>query len=149
MQYHSAGGIVVSPDSQCGWLYLVILQRRNTGEVQWVAPKGQVELSETPEETAKREVVEETGLVVSETLGPLGSQTYGFELLDGSQHEKVVDWFLFRVGNPKAPTLNEEEGFLEHKWLPFDQARTLFSHVAFLPFLEKCRLILEKTPQSS
>ena len=145
MRYHSAGGVVVTADAEREWLFLIIRQKCKTGEVQWVAPKGQMEQGETAEETAKREVIEETGLRVSETLGLLGSQKYNFKQPDGSHNEKIVDWFLFRVERPNTLALNKEEGFLEHKWLPFEEARALFSHDAFVPFFEKSRLILEKT----
>jgi predicted NUDIX family NTP pyrophosphohydrolase len=67
-----------------------LLYRRNAGQLEvlivhpsgnynrrapWSIPKGLVSEGETPEETARRETLEETGLVAG-PLEPLGSITY-------------------------------------------------------------------------
>jgi len=53
----SVGGAVVDPDGR-----LLAIERRDNGE--WELPGGIVELDEDPREAVRREVVEETGVVV-------------------------------------------------------------------------------------
>ena len=61
--------------------------KSNGGEGHWDFPKGHVEGSETELETAKRELVEETGIV-------------DFRLLDGFRHRIE---YIFQKGNEMVP----------------------------------------------
>ena len=58
----------------------------------WTLPKGTPESAETIEETALREVVEETGLEVR-ILAPVGAIDYFFTQ-DGDRIHKTVHFFL-------------------------------------------------------
>lgn len=60
----------------------------------WVFPKGHPEGSETPAETAKRELFEETGMTPSKLLTePTFSLQYSFTF-DGVRIEKKVTFFV-------------------------------------------------------
>jgi 8-oxo-dGTP pyrophosphatase MutT (NUDIX family) len=86
----SAGGLVV--DAERARVALIgRLDRR--GRLLWSLPKGHIEAGETPEQTAVREVAEETG-VDGEVLRPLGTIDYWF-IADGTKRvHKTVHHFL-------------------------------------------------------
>ncbi len=89
----SAGGVVYRIRDGRGEIVLVARPATNL----WALPKGTPESGETLEETAIREVGEETGLEV-EIVEPLLQIAYTFHLSDGRvQIDKVVHHFLFRV----------------------------------------------------
>jgi len=77
-----AGGLIV-------WRERVVLRRTIKGE--WVFPKGWIESGETPEQTAIREVREETGLL-SEVTRFLGIGPYEVE-----DETRSVAYCLMRV----------------------------------------------------
>lgn len=64
------------------------------GRVLWSLPKGHIELGETAEQTAIREVAEETGIQGS-VLAALGSIDYWF-VTEGRRVHKTVHHYLMR-----------------------------------------------------
>ncbi len=113
----------------------VVLCHR-TRDNLWALPKGTPEAGESTEETALREVAEETGLKVQ--LGPpVGETRYSFER-DGYRYDKVVYFYLMSaVGGD--PTLHDEEfDFVE--WVPVDQA------VGQLTFKNESRIVETALP---
>jgi 8-oxo-dGTP pyrophosphatase MutT (NUDIX family) len=92
----SAGGLVVDgldgpKDSQVAALIGRIDRR---GRMLWSLPKGHIELGETAEQTAIREVAEETGIQGS-VLAALGSIDYWF-VTEGRRVHKTVHHYLMR-----------------------------------------------------
>lgn len=86
-----AGGIVLG-DS--GTIALV----RNRKDTLWFFPKGHVEVGESFEEAARREIQEETGLSSLEYIDTLGSYTRPKIEKDGSNSttiQKEIHMFLF------------------------------------------------------
>jgi hypothetical protein len=59
----SAGGLVVADDGVTGPRAALIGRTDRRGRLLWSLPKGHIEAGETPEDTAVREVAEETGIV--------------------------------------------------------------------------------------
>src|SRR2546427_69008 len=102
----SSGCAVVDPGGR-------ILLIRRADERIWGLPKGTVEPGETLEETAVREVREETGLRVR-ILAPLTEIRYRFySPRDGANVDKRVVYFLAeRVGG----RLKLEPGFDDARW---------------------------------
>ena len=78
----SAGGVVVSAEGNRPSL-VVGMRRRGRDSVTWTLPKGTPDPGETVEETALREVGEETGLEVR-IVEPLGAIEYDF-VQDGTR----------------------------------------------------------------
>lgn len=88
--------------------FLVIKVRASGYEL----PKGHLELDETPEKAAARELKEETGLVSTLEAGELlGTLVYTFEK-DGATIQKQVHYFLFAAMQPlvfgKRPSRTKE-----------------------------------------
>lgn len=93
---------------------------------KWSLPKGTPEVGESTEETALREVSEETGLQV-EIEAPIGSITYWFMLPpDGVRCRKVVHYYLMRaVGG--STELHDAE-FDEVRWFPAEEALSIMQY---------------------
>jgi 8-oxo-dGTP pyrophosphatase MutT (NUDIX family) len=113
----SAGGIVVRFDD--GIPSLVIGARRRDRDVYtWTLPKGTPNPGETREQTAVREVSEETGLQVRIT-DVLDSIEYWF-IQRGTRIHKTVHYFLMEpVGGDLA---DHDREFDDVRWVRFDQA---------------------------
>jgi 8-oxo-dGTP pyrophosphatase MutT (NUDIX family) len=118
----SAGGVVVSADRDRPSL-VVGMRRRSRDAVTWTLPKGTPDAGETLEQTALREVAEETGLEVT-ILEPLRAIEYVF-VQDGTRIRKTVHYYLM------APTggdlARHDHEFERVRWVPFDEAGTLLS----------------------
>lgn len=118
----SAGGIVVSAEGNRQSL-VVGMRRRGRDAVTWTLPKGTPDPGETLEETALREVAEETGLEVR-IVEPLRAIEYDF-VQDGTRIHKTVHYYLME---PVGGDLSRHDAEFERvRWVPFDEADGLLS----------------------
>jgi 8-oxo-dGTP pyrophosphatase MutT (NUDIX family) len=118
----SAGGIVVRYESGTPWLVVGSRRRERDGRT-WTLPKGTPNQGESREETAIREVQEETGLVVRIT-GPLESIEYWF-VQSGKRIHKTVHYFLMEpIGGDLA---GHDHEFDEVRWISFDTAASMLT----------------------
>ena len=120
----SAGGVVLAeprPDAPVA----LVAHRSVRGALQWTLPKGAQEEGETVEQTALREVREETGLKV-ELIGRLDTIDYWFVWApEKTRYHKFVHYFLMRaVGGDFAEHDHEME---EAAWFEPAQARRRMS----------------------
>ncbi|WP_018898179.1 NUDIX domain-containing protein [Rhizobium sp. 2MFCol3.1] len=78
----------------------LLLQEKSSGEA-WSLPAGAIEPGETPREAIIREVMEETGLVVTSTsiLGVFGGREFRYVYPNGDQVEYVVTLFKCQIGD--------------------------------------------------
>ena len=89
----------------------------------WTLPKGTPEAGETTEQTAVREVNEETGLRVRITE-PFGSIEYTF-IQHGTRIRKTVHYFLMEpVGGALA---DHDHEFEEVRWIPMTEADAILT----------------------
>jgi len=118
----SAGGIVVRHDE--GRPQLVVGSRRRERDGRtWTLPKGTPKRGETTEETAIREVMEETGLKVRIT-GPLDSIAYTF-VQSGTRIHKTVHYFMMEpTGGDLA---GHDHEFDSVRWIDFTEAPTVLT----------------------
>ncbi|HET7182885.1 MAG TPA: NUDIX hydrolase [Candidatus Limnocylindrales bacterium] len=118
----SAGGVVVSAQDSRPSL-VVGMRRRGRDAVTWTLPKGTPDPGETIEETALREVGEETGLEVR-IVAPLPSIEYAF-VQDGTRIHKTVHYFLMQpTGGDLA---RHDHEFERVRWIAFEEAGALLS----------------------
>ena len=112
----SAGGIVIAREA--GVPRFVAGRRHRETSVTWTLPKGTPEANETTEQTALREVSEETGLAVRITA-PFDSIHYTF-IQHGTRIHKTVHYFLMEsIGGDLSAHDHE---FDEVRWIPFSDA---------------------------
>jgi 8-oxo-dGTP pyrophosphatase MutT (NUDIX family) len=113
----SAGGVVVR-SGPGGPEILLASRRTRKGDLVWGLPKGLVETDEAPEDTAVREVREETGYRGT-VRAPLGEVSYWF-VWEGTRIRKTVHFFLMdEAGEPPGERDREME---EVRWFPLDEA---------------------------
>jgi 8-oxo-dGTP pyrophosphatase MutT (NUDIX family) len=118
----SAGGIVVRYEGDTP--HLVVGCRRRDRDIRtWTLPKGTPNPGETREQTAIREVAEETGLEVR-ISGQLDSIEYWF-VQHGVRIHKTVHYFLM---DPTGGDLaRHDHEFESVRWVAFDEAQSLLT----------------------
>jgi 8-oxo-dGTP pyrophosphatase MutT (NUDIX family) len=94
----------------------------------WALPKGLIGPGEGPEETAVREVGEETG-VTGRSLGKLGDVRYVYTWA-GERVFKVVSFYLVRYTGGRLGELEPElaHEVAEARWLPLEDAPRLLAY---------------------
>jgi len=125
----AAGGVVVRGSGDR--LEVVLAGRDSDGT--WVFPKGTPDDGETVEETALREVREETGLDV-EILRPIGQIEYWFAV-PGQRVHKIVHFFLMRAVGGDISRHDHE--YDEVRWVAVDEARRLLTYDTYREMLER------------
>lgn len=136
----SAGGVVYR-GSRSG--VEVAICRRSSPPV-WGLPKGTPEEGETLEETALREVSEETGLQVR-LERPIKSIEYWFVgFSDGVRCHKTVHFYLM---SPTGGDISEhDDEFDEVRWFDAGEALKTLSYPSEVKILEKgLSMVSEKT----
>jgi tRNA nucleotidyltransferase (CCA-adding enzyme) len=109
-------------EKSCG----VIVYRYNNGSTEFLAvkskafghwgfPKGHVENGESEEETAKREVLEETGL----EIGICSGFREGIEY---SPKEGIIKEVIYYIGKSQGSDVNiQQEEIEDYRWLNFHE----------------------------
>jgi 8-oxo-dGTP pyrophosphatase MutT (NUDIX family) len=118
----SAGGIVVRIIA--GVPHLVAGHRRRERDGgSWTLPKGTPNPPETLEETALREVAEETGLEVR-IVAPIDRIEYVFVQRGARIHKTVHFWLMEPIGGDLG---RHDHEFDEVRWVPLVDAPGLLS----------------------
>ena len=137
----SAGGIVVRYASGGPWL-VVGSRRRERDSRTWTLPKGTPNPGESREQTAVREVEEETGLEVRIT-GPLDDIEYWF-VQSGTRIHKTVHYFLMEpIGGDLA---NHDREFDEVRWIPFTEAASMLTFETERALVARAAEIIHERP---
>ena len=129
----SSGGVVFRPAGAAHEVALIRVARSD-GHA-WALPKGWVEKGEDLEQTAVREVREETGLN-AKVLRKLGEITYEFySRADRNRVHKTVHLFLLEcLGGDPADHDDEVE---EVRWFPLSDAVKTLTYKNERDMLEK------------
>jgi 8-oxo-dGTP pyrophosphatase MutT (NUDIX family) len=110
----SAGGLVVDVADGGEPRAALIGRLDRRGRLLWSLPKGHVEAGESHEDTAVREVAEETG-ITGRVLAPLGTIDFWF-VAEGRRVHKTVHHFLLLA---QAGELSDEDIEVEQvEWVP-------------------------------
>ncbi|MAU82931.1 MAG: NUDIX hydrolase [Gordonia sp.] len=115
----SAGGLVISdldlPTEELCAALIGRMDRR--GRMMWSLPKGHIETGETAEQTAIREVAEETG-ISGTVVAPLGKIDYWF-VSEGRRIHKTVHHYLLRSIGGELSDADYEVS--EVAWVPLEE----------------------------
>jgi 8-oxo-dGTP pyrophosphatase MutT (NUDIX family) len=129
----SYGGVVLRGDDVL--VITPIGKRRVTG-----LPKGGPNPGETPEQTATREVREETG-VTAAVREPLGDVNYWYRR-SGRRVYKTVHFFLFAYVS--GSTDDHDHEVEDARWIPLAEATTTLSYPGERALIE--RALSKSTP---
>ena len=103
-------------------------------EGHWDFPKGHVEAGESEEQTARREILEETGISKLE-FEPLFRHVISYWYARGAEKiPKQAIFFLAKTAGKEVSLSDEHAGYL---WLPFRLAREKVTYRNAKELLEK------------
>jgi 8-oxo-dGTP pyrophosphatase MutT (NUDIX family) len=125
--HRSAGGLVV----EAGRILLISTQSGR----RWQLPKGHIEMGETAEQAALREVREETG-VTGRVVAPLSEVEYWFVEKGARRVHKRVDYFLLDYVCGSAADFDAAE-VSGAEWFSWDEG------IAKLSFDNERRVVLQ------
>lgn len=127
--FEKAGAIIVRDN---GGVQEILLEYRGREDLKdWTFPKGGIEEGETPEETAKREIMEETGLEV-EIIKTLPDSYYHA----GRYGEAKTYMFLAKpTGGKIKPEFDRDKV----EWVPIDKASERLSYQNLKDYFESVK----------
>jgi 8-oxo-dGTP pyrophosphatase MutT (NUDIX family) len=103
----------------------------------WALPKGLIDQGERPEQTALREVAEETG-IEARAVTKLGDIRYVYTWA-GERVFKVVSFYLFRYSRGRLGEIAPEHRIevAEARWLPLEDAPEVLAYKGEREMAEK------------
>jgi len=137
----SAGGLVLDrPGTGARGAVIGRVDRR--GRLLWSLPKGHLEAGETEEQTAIREVHEETG-ILGEIVGKLGIIDFWF-VAEGQRVHKTVHHFLLLAADPDhGLELSDEDAEVsEVAWVPVAELAGMLAYADERRLLERVPTLL-------
>lgn len=140
----SAGGLVLDrPGVAARGAVIGRVDRR--GRLLWSLPKGHVEDGETEEQTAIREVREETG-IQGAVVGKLGSIDFWF-VAEGRRIHKTVHHFLLLATDPDNGLVLSDEDLevSEVAWVPVSELADRLAYADERRLLERVPELLADT----
>lgn len=124
------------------WQVFLIHQMGRRNDTFWTFPKGHAEPNETPQETATRELFEETGLTPKRIEeDPIFTEQYFFQ--DGdTEITKTVSYYLGYIEN-RAATLQASEVH-DGGWFTLPLARERISFENKRVFIDELTTLLKE-----
>jgi putative RNA 2'-phosphotransferase len=139
----SAGGFPVIQDNEGNFKIALVRVTRRSG-VTWEVAKGKLEIGETPETAAVREVREEMGVSVHFTIDQhIADIRYGFTVPNGRVLLKTIHLYLMTptgdIGQFRPATA---EGIDDVAWFGLDEAVRAVTHSSLIPVMHQLRDVL-------
>jgi 8-oxo-dGTP pyrophosphatase MutT (NUDIX family) len=132
-EQHSAGGVLWKRE---GHRLRICLVSKKSGRI-WALPKGRLDQGETPEQTAHREILEETG-----HLAEVGNQIdeihyYFFLNENQTYYHKTVTFFTMKLKQENHQQRDTEAD--EVAWFDFPEALRRLSYLNEKKILKKAQ----------
>lgn len=149
----SAWGIVYYIASDGTPRYLLIKRHALSGKIEWVAPKGKIQGSEDIQQTALREVSEETGIPINQMKikQKMGvTQLRNTENIKG-QMDKDVTYFLIQYfGDPQMVRIENVEGYIGiYKRSNLQEVLALIYYQDIREIIRKCHMLIQENQKNS
>jgi len=136
----TCGAILFLKEDEIKYLIMRYVPARGN---QWDFPKGHMDDGETEEETARREVFEETGLEFDMISG-------FYEIITFSPKPERIKDVVFYLGIPKTREVKymKDETY-DHKWLNYEEALAILTFDNSRNLLKKAKKFIEDNPISN
>jgi 8-oxo-dGTP pyrophosphatase MutT (NUDIX family) len=120
---YSAGGLIFDDDDRVA----IIARHSRSGHIEWCLPKGHIEKGETPEQTAVREVHEETG-ILGEVINSIATIDYWFTGTNQRVHKLVHHFALRRIEGELSVEGDPDHEAEDAIWVKFDDLDNVLSY---------------------
>ncbi|OZG50569.1 NUDIX hydrolase [Pseudoscardovia radai] len=120
---YSAGGLIFDELGRVA----VIARHSRSGHLEWCLPKGHIEKGETPEQTAVREVHEETG-IEGEIVESIATIDYWFTGTTQRIHKLVHHFALRMTGGELTVDGDPDHEAEDVRWIAFDDLDNVLSY---------------------
>ncbi|OZG65232.1 NUDIX hydrolase [Bifidobacterium eulemuris] len=120
---YSAGGLVFDDQGRVA----IIARHSRSGHLEWCLPKGHIEKGETPQQTAVREVHEETG-ILGEVIDSIATIDYWFTGTTQRVHKLVHHFALKRIGGELTVEGDPDHEAEDAIWVDFKDLDDVLSY---------------------
>ncbi|MBF1677326.1 MAG: NUDIX hydrolase [Scardovia wiggsiae] len=120
---YSAGGLIFDGNNHVA----IIARHSRSGHLEWCLPKGHIEKGETPEQTAVREVHEETG-ILGEVVDSIATIDYWFTGTTQRVHKLVHHYVLRQTGGELSVEGDPDHEAEDAIWVDFDDLADILSY---------------------
>ncbi len=120
---YSAGGLVFDNRNRVA----IIARHSRSGHLEWCLPKGHIEKGETPQQTAVREVHEETG-ILGEVVDSIATIDYWFTGTSQRVHKLVHHFALKQIGGDLSVEGDPDHEAEDAIWVDFKDLDGVLSY---------------------
>ncbi|KAA8818988.1 NUDIX hydrolase [Bifidobacterium rousetti] len=120
---YSAGGLVFDERGRVA----IIARHSRSGHLEWCLPKGHIEKGESPQQTAVREVHEETG-ILGEVVESIATIDYWFTGTTQRVHKLVHHFALRQVGGTLTVEGDPDHEAEDAIWVDFKDLDDVLSY---------------------
>ena len=120
---YSAGGLVFDAKGRVA----IIARHSRSGQLEWSLPKGHIEKAETPQQTAVREVHEETG-ILGEVIDSIATIDYWFTGTSQRVHKLVHHFALRQIGGSLTVDGDPDHEAEDAIWVDFKDLDDVLSY---------------------
>ena len=120
---YSAGGLIFDDQNRVA----IIARHSRSGHLEWCLPKGHIEKGETPQQTAVREVHEETG-ILGEVIDSIATIDYWFTGTTQRVHKLVHHYALRQTGGELTVEGDPDHEAEDAIWVRFDDLDDVLSY---------------------
>ncbi|WEV73269.1 NUDIX hydrolase [Bifidobacterium sp. ESL0790] len=120
---YSAGGLIFDDQQRVA----IIARHSRSGHIEWCLPKGHIEKGETPEQTAVREVHEETG-ILGEVIDSIATIDYWFTGTEERIHKLVHHFALRQIGGELTVEGDPDHEAEDADWVAFKDLDSVLSY---------------------